>query len=196
MGKTGKGNTINLRTIGNALMGLSMVGVLITFYPVIKEELYYRTTYVYKEKPVSNEFNLQINSIKLNGPVIENVDPFQPVEYLPALKKGVAHARTSNLPGNGGTVYLFAHSSDLPWRMTRYNTAFFRLSRVNKGDEVIITFKGKKYRYQVKEKQVVRPDQVEFITRQSKDQLILQTCTPIGTSLKRLLVFADPIDNS
>ena len=34
---------------------------------------------------------------------------------------------------------------------------------------------------------------VSYLIETKKTQLILQTCTPIGTSLKRLLVFADPV---
>lgn len=193
MGKTSRGNTNKLRTIGNALIGLSMVGVLIIFAPVIKEELLYRTNNVYTEEPISHDFNIRIKSLRINVPVIGDVDPWDPGEYLSALQRGVAHAEGTSVPTEDGTIYLFAHSSDVPWRMTRYNTAFFRLGRIKEGDEIVITFEGEDYLYRVREKKVVWPTEVEFLTHQEKDQLILQTCTPIGTSLKRLLVFADPI---
>jgi LPXTG-site transpeptidase (sortase) family protein len=51
---------------------------------------------------------------------------------------------------------------------------------------------GKNYNYVVYDKKVVEPWQVSYITESKKTQLIVQTCTPIGTSLYRLLVFADP----
>ena len=191
MGKTSKRNTNKLRTIGNALIGLSVVGVLTIFYPVIKEELFFRTTNVYSEKPVSSQFNVRIESIKINAPVRQNVNPWVQNEYLTALQNGVAHAKGSALPTDEGTVYLFAHSSDVPWRMTRYNTAFFRLGRTSAGDKIIVTYEGEDYVYRIREKRTVWPNEVEYITNQGKDQLILQTCTPIGTSLKRLLVFAE-----
>lgn len=192
MGKTSKGNS-KLRTIGNALIGLSMVGVLVIFYPVIREEVTYRTTDVSIENPVSNDFNIMIPSIKVNAPVIENVNPWDQQVYLEALKKGVAHATGSSTPSEAGSMYLFAHSSDVPWRMTRYNTAFFRLGRVQEGDEVVVTYKGEDYRYRVREKKVVWPREVRYLTDEKRDQLILQTCTPVGTALMRLLVFADPL---
>lgn len=193
MGKTGKGNS-KLRTIGNALIGMSVVGVLITFYPVIREEVNYRTTDVYQVKPISEAFNIRIPSIKVNLPVIENVNPWEKGEYLAALQRGVAHARGTSTPVGEGSMYLFAHSSDVPWRMTRYNTAFFRLGRVKLGDEIVITYAGKDYRYRVNDKKIVWPGEVEYLTRQDKNQLILQTCTPIGTALQRLLVFAEPMN--
>lgn len=193
MGKTGKGNTKLTSTIGNILIGLSVAGVLVIFYPVIREELLYRTQKIYTEKPTSQAFSIRIPSIKINLPVTENVDPWNQTEYRVALQNGVAHAKGTSLPDQEGLVYLFAHSSDVPWRMTRYNTAFFRLGRMNKGDKVIITYKGVDYPYSVREKKVVWPNEVKYITEQDRNLLILQTCTPIGTSLKRLLVFADPV---
>ena len=192
MGKTSKGNANKLRTIGNALIGLSMVGVLTIFYPVIKEELLFRTTKVYSERPVSSQFNVRIESIKINAPVEQNVNPWDRNEYRTALQDGVAHAKGSALPTEEGSVYLFAHSSDVPWRMTRYNTAFFRLGRTKTGDKIILTYNGEDFMYRVREKKTVWPNEVEFLTNQNRNQLVLQTCTPIGTSFKRLLVFADP----
>jgi len=193
MGKTGKRTPHTLSTIGNVLMGLSMFFALIIFYPIIKEEISYRTTDVLLAKPASEAFNIRIPAIKINSPVIENVDPWNRTVYTEALQKGVAHATGSAVPGEDGSVYLFAHSSDLPWRMTRYNTAFFRLGRIKEGDRIIITYLGKDYTYQVHTKEIVWPKEVEYLTKQNTQQLILQTCTPVGTSLKRLLVFADPI---
>ena len=195
MGKTSERTTKLLRTTGNALIGLSVVGVLLTFYPIAREELAYKTR-AFSEKPISQEFNVMVKSIKVNAPVTKNVDPWNQSQYLPALHNGIAHAKGSSLPDEEGSVYLFAHSSDAPWRMTSYNTAFFRLGRVNEGDEIIVTYEGKDYGYRVSGKSVVWPNEVEYLTGQERNQLILQTCTPIGTAFKRLLVFADPIDNN
>jgi LPXTG-site transpeptidase (sortase) family protein len=192
MGKTSKGNTRRLSAIGNFLIGLSVVGVLITFYPIIREEFLFRTTNIPIEKPVSESFSVRIPSLKINVPVTKDVDPWNQNEYRLALQNGVAHAKGSSLPDQDGIIFLFAHSSDVPWRLTRYNTAFYRLTRVNQGDEIIITYEGEDFTYKVREKKVVWPTAVEYLNQQEKNQLILQTCTPIGTSLKRLLVFADP----
>ena len=105
----------------------------------------------------------------------------------------MAHAKGTALPNQAGTTFLFAHSSDVPWRITSYNTAFYRLGKIQPGDQITITYEGEDYFYQVRDKKVVWPIEVEFLTKQGKDQLILQTCTPIGTSLKRLLVFAEKV---
>jgi LPXTG-site transpeptidase (sortase) family protein len=42
-------------------------------------------------------------------------------------------------------------------------------------------------------KKTVWPNEVKYLKEDQGDILILQTCTPIGTALQRLLVFAKPI---
>lgn len=101
-----------------------------------------------------------------------------------AIAKGFAK------PGQLGTTYIFAHSSDSPWRITSYNTVFFRLGALKKGDLIEIRYNNQNFKYRVSYSLEVWPDEIEALTQNKDNQLILQTCTPVGTSLKRLLVFA------
>ena len=87
----------------------------------------------------------------------------------------------------------------MPWEMTRYNTIFLRLGELSVGDEIVITRNGKELKYTVSDKKEVDPSEVNYLLQTDKTEprlnrgkLILQTCTPIGTALKRLLIFADP----
>lgn len=137
-------------------------------------------------------YSINIPKINAYAPLIDNVDPWNETEYREALKKGVAVASGFVKPGEKGTVYIFAHSSDSPWRISSYNTVFFRLGELKKDDLIYINYNGKKYSYRVSHFIDVWPNEVESLTKGLTDQLILQTCTPMGTSLKRLLVFADP----
>lgn len=135
---------------------------------------------------------LTIPKIGAQAQVQENVDPFNKDEYKSVLKKNIAHAKETSLPGEAGTVFIFAHSSGPPWEITRLNTIFLRLNELKKGDTIRIN-KGKKvFTYTVSEKKEVYPSDVKYLLNTSKNQLILQTCTPIGTDWKRLLVFAQP----
>ena len=109
------------------------------------------------------------------------------------MREGVAHAKGTSLPGEEDTVFLFAHSSDAPWNLTRYNTAFFLLGRLKLGDEVVIYRDNEKVDYRVTETRIVSPTQASFLEDLSVDQLILQTCWPVGTDYKRLLIFAERI---
>lgn len=137
-------------------------------------------------------FYITIPKIKAQAPIIEDVDPWNPAIYQKALENGVAHAKETSLPGQKGTIFLFAHSSDSPWRITRYNTIFLRLGELENNDELVINRDKKTYKYKVFEKREVYPSEIKYLKETEKDQLILQTCTPIGTAFKRLLIFAKP----
>jgi len=172
--------------IGNILIIVSLIGFGVTFYPLISA--YFPRSYANEQSSDGNA--ISIPKIKANSPIIENVDPFNKLEYDEALKQGVAHAKSTASPGQAGTVFLFAHSSALPWELTRVNAVFLRLGELKNGDIINIVQNGKKYTYEVTDKKVVWPNEVNYLLNTSKTQLILQTCTPIGTSLKRLLIFA------
>ena len=79
--------------------------------------------------------------------------------------------------------------------MTRFNTVFLRLGELNMGDIISIYKDGKEYTYAVSDKKEVWPNEVSYLVNaEDEDILILQTCTPIGTDLKRLLIFAKPVN--
>jgi LPXTG-site transpeptidase (sortase) family protein len=180
--------------IGTGMMVVAVMGLVWTFYPIVAEEIRYRLgTEQAVIEPINSGYVLSIPSIRIRAQVIAGVDPFKPKVYLEALQHGVAQASGSALPGQTGTQFLFAHSSEAPWRMTRDNTAFYRLNRVKPGDEIMVSYQGMIYHYRVKELKNVWPNEVSYLVNNRTNQLILQTCTPIGTDWKRLLVFAEPI---
>ena len=170
-------------------MAFSLLLLIFIYYPIIS--LYLFPPKIDKEV-LTKSFYIEIPKINIASQIIANVDPFSESQYRRALEKGVAQARNTSLPGENGTVFLFAHSSDLPWRITRYNIAFFRLPELKRGDSIIISRNGKRYKYKVSDKKTVWPSEVNYLLDTKKTQLILQTCVPIGTSFQRLLVFADP----
>jgi sortase A len=163
--------------------------------------IYYPIVLVYLQPPglvsptyaSSTDYFLTIPKIRAQAPIVLNVDPYNSTEYHQALTQGIAQAKGTAIPGQPGTVYLFAHSSDAPWRLARYNTIFLRLSELKNGDEIQISQGEHILRYSVFDKKVLWPNQTQYLTDTKTDQLILQTCTPLGTSLQRLLVFAKPI---
>jgi LPXTG-site transpeptidase (sortase) family protein len=180
--------------IGTSLIFVSLCGLTYIFYPVV--QLYYFPTT--QSVDTSSSFSLDIPVINASGRVIEQVDPFNKTEYTTALKQGIAHAKHTQLPGSGGMIFLFAHSSGLPWELTRNNTVFFRLGEVKKSDLITVLYNAKRYEYVVTEVKEVYPTEVNYLLKQDyeKETLILQTCTPIGTDWKRLLVFAQLVKSS
>lgn len=189
--KLKKKQKLNLfRILGNLLMLIPIIILLYIYYPLI---------FIYVDPPKilptpQNGTYIEIEKIHAQAPVIENVNPWNTREYNEQLTHGVAHALGSSPIGSpSGTVYLFAHSSDLPWRITRQNSAFYRIGELRKNDKITLTKNGKKYTYSVSDKKTVWPNDIKYLKDLTKTQLILQTCTPIGTSLQRLLIFANPV---
>ena len=141
--------------------------------------------------PVDPEFSIVVPKIGANAKVIANTNAADEKEYLDVLEKGVAHTLCTAFPGEGGHVFLFAHSTDYFWNIGNYNAVFYLLYKLEKVDEVNLFYQGQRYVYKIIGHQVVDPSQVQYLTRKTnREFLTLQTCWPPGTTLKRLLVFA------
>ncbi len=145
--------------------------------------------------PNDTNFSIVIPKIGANAKVFANTDPISEDNYLPVLKKGVAHAAGTALPDQKGTVYMFAHSTDAWWDVGLYNAIFYLLKDMSVGDDIHLFYKGKRYDYRVTENKISEANDVSYIThaRQTPNQLVLQTCWPPGTTWKRIIVTAKPI---
>lgn len=145
-----------------------------------------------KESPVDENFGIIIPKIRANSKIIANVDPYNEKEYQVALTKGVAHAKGTAFPGQTGNVFIFSHSSENFYEALRYNSIFYLLNKMEKGDEIGIYYKKNKIPYKVVEKKIVDANDVSYLKKNSKKHtLTLMTCWPPGTTLKRLLVIAE-----
>lgn len=141
--------------------------------------------------PPDTYFSVVIPKIGATSKVIANVDASDEKQYLASLKQGVAHAQGTAFPGEGGHVFLFAHSTDYFWNVGTYNAVFYLLSKLEVGDEIDLFHQNRRFVYKVLGRKIVEPSQVEYLTRKTNNEfLTLQTCWPAGTTLKRLLVFA------
>jgi sortase A len=113
-----------------------------------------------------------------------------------ALTNGVAHVPETSLPWSSTpqrNVYLEGHR--LGWPGTGSHLIFYRLNKLEEGDEVLLKDRGgSAYRYRVSETLVVNPDDVWVMGQVlDRDMVTLQTCTPFPTFEKRLVVRADRI---
>jgi len=141
--------------------------------------------------PEDPNFSIVIPKIGANARILANVNAANETEYLEALQQGVAHTGGTAFPGEGGHIFLFAHSTDYFWNVGTYNAVFYLLYKLEKEDEVDLFYKGQRYVYKIIGKEIVDPSRVEYLTRKTnKEFLTLQTCWPPGTTLKRLLLFA------
>jgi len=144
--------------------------------------------------PIDPIFNILIPKIGANAKIFPNVDPSNPDVFLPVLQYGVAHAQGTFFPSQAGNIYLFAHSADIFWNVGRYNAIFYLLKNLQAGDDIAIFYQNVRHNYTVKNLGIIDPSEVSFITHSQtgKEQLILQTCWPPGTTWQRLIVFAEP----
>ena len=109
-----------------------------------------------------------------------------------SLRGGVVHYPGTAQAGDHGNVVITGHSSYFIWDPGRFKDVFALLHEVAIGDIILIYHDQEKFTYKVYDTKVVTPDQVDILTQQGGDRLTLITCTPVGTNLKRLIVFAKP----
>ncbi len=149
---------------------------------------------------VSAQDTILIPKLNLDAPLVYPTESTNDA-ILTAIKAGVAHYPNTALPGRVGNVFLTGHSSYYWWNGGKYNQVFATLDKLTPGDLVYIYYQGGKYIYRVSRSFIVNPDQVDILNPTTGPTLSLMTCTPIGTSLRRLVVTADlvgrpPVDVS
>ena len=133
---------------------------------------------------------LTINALGLHNVPVFNSDARW------ALDNGVSHEPGTSMPwslSEQKNVYLQGHR--LGWPGTESHLVFYRLGDLAKGDEILLKNRdGKSYRYRVSESFVVEPGDSWVMGRvRGRDMVTLQTCTPIPTWEKRLIVRADRV---
>ncbi|OGC82260.1 MAG: hypothetical protein A2V81_01845 [Candidatus Abawacabacteria bacterium RBG_16_42_10] len=108
-----------------------------------------------------------------------------------SLLKGIVHYPGTVEPGQIGNAFFTGHSSNYVWVNSKYNDVLALLEELVVGDKVTLYWKGKKYVYQAYDIKVVNPKDT-WVLQQSGNEypsiMTLMTCTPVGTSLKRLVV--------
>lgn len=152
-----------------------------------------------KEEPrisfEDKQFIIEIEKIGLNSVVLANIDAVDPSIYTEALRQGVAHNKDSGLPGEGRAIYIFGHSTNYEWFVQSLNAVFYQLKDLQAGDTIILKQDDKILSYKVFEKVIVEAGETKILTEnKDKEILILQTCYPPGTVLKRLLILAKPVN--
>ncbi|WP_166396218.1 class E sortase [Rubrobacter marinus] len=112
-----------------------------------------------------------------------------------ALDRGPIHLPDTQMPWDEGeqkNIYIAGHR--LGYRNTNSRLLFYHLDRLRAGDRVAIEGRGRVFEYRVSEMLVVDPsDRWAKAPVRGRDMVSLQTCTPIPTFEKRLVVRADRV---
>jgi sortase A len=145
---------------------------------------------------VGPEPKLIIPKINIDVPVIYDIGNDYKSQ-MAAMSRGVAHFAVpgaSSHPGEIGNTVISGHSSNDLLDTGDYKFIFAQLEKLSVGDTIYANYKSVRYTYVITKKQVVKPDNVSaLVYKTNKPVLTLITCTPIGTSLNRLLVTAEQV---
>ncbi|PIR52202.1 hypothetical protein COU77_01640 [Candidatus Peregrinibacteria bacterium CG10_big_fil_rev_8_21_14_0_10_49_16] len=112
-----------------------------------------------------------------------------------SLEDGVVHYPGTARPGQAGNFFVTGHSSYYPWAPGDYKSVFAKLQLLNEGDEYWVYYNGDRFRYKIFEKQEVKPSNVSVLDQPLAKRIsTLMTCTPTGTTLRRLILTAQELD--
>lgn len=100
------------------------------------------------------------------------------------LRKGVGQYLGSPPPGVAGNLVLAAHN-DI------YGEIFRDLDQLARGDEIIISTERQRYRYVVRETEIVAPTDTRVMAPTDFPSATLISCYPYMIDNKRIVVFAD-----
>jgi LPXTG-site transpeptidase (sortase) family protein len=180
--------------------GIAMFIFLVLFFKsgVLLSQLHYFTaksdtnqvvTPVAPVETVGPESIITIPKINVSAPVIYEPSIEEP-KIQKALQNGVVHYGTSALPGQPGNSVIVGHSSNDWWEPGNYKFVFVLLDKLAAGDTITVNHNSRKYTYTVTEVSVVEPTNVSVLAPTPEPTLTLITCTPPGTSWKRLIIRA------
>lgn len=146
---------------------------------------------------VSSDPRLIIPKIGVDVPIVWDAVASNEDSLNAAMDKGVAwfNIKGANAkPGEMGNFAVSGHSSNDWLDQGEYKFIFARLEQMGEGDAIYVNYNSIRYTYTVTHTQVVKPTEVGALrVGTDKPRITLITCTPLGTALNRLLVFADQV---
>ncbi len=136
---------------------------------------------------------IRINKINVTAPVLFDQTTVNEWAFLRDLRHGVVHYPGTAVPGQTGNVVIFGHSSGQWWAPGDYKFVFTLLNKLVYGDRIFIDYKGTRYIYKIYNTKIVLPNDLSVLNQTGSHMLTLMTCTPVGTSAKRLIIQAQQV---
>lgn len=189
-------------------IGLLSASAYLLFAPYVPE-------LIFKINPPDNSINYEISeSVKelLKGSEVRQSEELAPIPSenrivipeigvdaeifnAPSLDilneyEGVWREPWSSTPVDSGTTVIAGHRFQyLPPNMV----TFYNLDKLKPSDRFVVFWNKKEYVYEVSEVFEVQPEEISIREDKGYSRLVLYTCTPLGTSSKRLVVDAKQI---
>lgn len=137
----------------------------------------------YEEKV--QEYQFSIPSMGIDHAKVSTVD-FDLSKHL------VQYFSTSKNPTDKGTSVIFGHSTLPQWFDPKnYMAVFAHMHLIKEGDEIVLTVNNKDYHYKVFSKTILDSKDPNIFSQSFDNSYItIITCTPPGTTWKRLVVRA------
>jgi len=143
-------------------------------------------------QPVNDTPTILIPKINVKAPIIFGLSDLSETASQKALEQGVINfpvPGANSVPGQNGNTVILGHSSGDIFNNGQYKFIFVQLNRLVAGDLFYIDFGGKRFTYEVIDRRVVAPNQLDVLNLGVKTPFAtLVTCDPPGTSFNRLLV--------
>lgn len=135
---------------------------------------------------------ISIPKINATAPIIFEPS-YDEAKIQKALEGGVVHYGGTPNPGEPGNSVIVGHSSNDWWEPGAYKYVFILLDKMVVGDTYSVNYNSKQYIYQVTEVLVVAPNDLSVLKATTEPTMTLITCTPPGTTWKRLVIKAKQI---
>ena len=118
-----------------------------------------------------------------------------------AMGNGVAQfslSGASAVPGEIGNFVISGHSAGNIYQNSNYKFIFSGLTRLRPGDLIYVNYQSQRYTYAVMGTTTVEPTDVQALINIGREHpntplITLITCTPLGTSRYRLLVYGQQV---
>lgn len=128
-------------------------------------------------------FWLVIPKVRVDCPVMPDVTK-------ECLRLGAGHYPSSGFPGQDKNVIIAGHNYD-PSKWSPKST-FGLLFTLEKGDEILLAYRGRVYRYVVDRQESLDANSPQLYAQTKHEQLTLLTCKPYEYKTKRLKIIALP----
>jgi sortase A len=134
--------------------------------------------------PVITTFNISIPKLGVKYANVSTIDT--DLSHHLVLYPGTV------IPPNKGNAVIFGHSTIPSWfNPSDYKTIFATVHTLKVGDQIYTTVNAKEYLYTIVSITITTPDDTTMFAQDSDGSyLTLITCTPPGTTWRRLIIKA------
>ncbi len=142
----------------------------------------------YRSMEVSEQglsyYNISIPRLRIENAEVGTLDT--------DLSSHLVHFPGTSIPGSKGTAVVFGHSTLPQWFNPKDYKAIFATAHTLKvGDTILTTVSNTLYTYRIYNISIIDPSNISYLTQDySNSYLTIVTCTPPGTTWKRLLLKA------